>query len=348
MNILLLQLDGKLPNLALMRLAADHRKKGDTVLFRRAGNTRPIQPHLGDVAPDRVYASLIFQRTKPFAHEVARIYPHAILGGTGWDETVTLEQVGVSTRGAMDYSDYPTWKSSLGFTQRGCRLRCSFCVVPRKEGAVSEHNTISDIWRGEPWPRHIHLLDNDFFGQPHWRDRIQELQDGNFRVSFNQGVNARMLTDETAKAIASVDYRDDNMKVKRIYTAWDNQRDEARLFQGLQALVRHGVRPTHIMVYILIGYWKGETEADRDYRRKRLREFGCVPYPMPYTRSQELLGFQRWVIGAYDKSISWADWKRASMDPRNLNTLDHQEQLPSFEANINNKGAPNEPEISEA
>jgi hypothetical protein len=37
-------------------------------------------------------------------------------------------------------------------------------VVPRKEGKPRSVNTIADIWRGKPWPKHLHLLDNDFFG----------------------------------------------------------------------------------------------------------------------------------------------------------------------------------------
>jgi hypothetical protein len=43
------------------------------------------------------------------------------------------------------------------------------------------------------------------------------------------------LSDEAAEAIASVDYRDDSMKVKRIYTAWDNRKDEERLICGAES-----------------------------------------------------------------------------------------------------------------
>ena len=164
------------------------------------------------------------------------------------------------------------------------------------------------------------MLDNDFFGQPNWQKRIEEIKAGNFKVSFNQGINARFLTDETAAAIGNIDYRDDQMKVKRIYTAWDNKKDEHRLFNGLELLVKHGVKPDHIMVYILIGYWPGETAADREYRRAKLREFGARPYPMPFVRTPELVGFQRWVIGAYDKRIAWLDWVRAKYQPTNLGT----------------------------
>lgn len=325
MNVLLLQLDGKLPNLALLRASYYWKSRGARVTYRRAGNANFVGPHFNDPKPvDVVMASMIFERSRYLGDLVRQEYPHALLGGTGWDVKLTLADVGI-TETRADYFIGPAWERwphSIGFTQRGCRLRCPFCVVPVKEGAVREEQTIADLWRGEPWPRQVILLDNDFFGQPRWRERIDELRAGHFKVSFTQGINARMLTDETAAALASVDYRDDSMKVRRLYTAWDNRKDEARLFAGLEALVRHGVKPDHIMVYILIGYWPGETAEDRDYRRRRLREFGARPYPMPFVRTRELVGFQRWVIGAYDKRVAWADWVAARYQPANLGSPD--------------------------
>jgi len=290
---------------------------GDDVELRTVGNTQALEAHLWDATPGKVYASAIFSRSRPLAERLREIYPHAIIGGTGWDLTTTLEDHNIHP-GVLDYSIYPRFEQSMGFTQRGCRLSCSFCVVPRKEGRVQAHMSIIDIWRGDPWPRELLLLDNDFFGQPEWRKRIREIQDGCFKVSFNQGINARCLTSEAAAAIAAVDYRDDSMKVKRIYTAWDSKQDEDRLMNGLHQLVSFGVKPDHIMVYMLIGYWPGETPADRDYRRRKLREFGARPYPMPFVRTPELVGFQRWVIGAYDKRVTWKDWVAAKYQPTNL------------------------------
>jgi len=73
-----------------------------------------------------------------------------------------------------------------------------------------------------------------------------------------------------------------------------------------------------VLVYMLIGYWHGETHEDREHRRHMLRDFGARPYPMPFKRNRELVGFQRWVVGAYDKRISWEDWLKADYEPRNL------------------------------
>lgn len=315
-KILLYQLDGKVPNIALMRIAAHHRALGDSVELRHTGTPRR---ELGD-APDKVYASAIFEKTRPSVEILRREFPGAIVGGTGVDVSSTLEEHGITTL-EQDYSIYPRCRQSIGFTQRGCRLRCSFCVVPRKEGAMRGEKTIEEIWRGNGWPRELILLDNDFFGQPQWRERVAEIRAGGFKVSFNQGINIRFITDEAAAAIASLDYRDDSMTAKRIYTAWDNKKDEERLFAGLRRLTACGVKPDHIMVYMLIGYWPGETDEDRCYRQAKLREFGCRPYPMPFTRSRELVGFQRWVIGAYDKRIPWEQWKRAGYEPRRLGAV---------------------------
>jgi hypothetical protein len=345
MKVALYHLDGKLPNIALMRISAHHKAEGDSVELFRGKPTRGKQVALlptGYEAPDIVYGSTIFQSSRPVVDQLKALYPKAIIGGTGLvgrgnsalveigvEPGVDilkfgLEDIGIHTL-EQDYSIYPEFKQSIGFSQRGCRLKCEFCVVPRKEGRARPEQSIASLWRGDPWPREIVLLDNDFFGNPEWRERIAEIRDGNFKVSFTQGINARCLTEEAAEAIASVSYRNDSMDTKRIYTAWDNKGDEAQLFNGLRRLVKYGVKPDHIMVFILVGYWPGETAADRDYRRKKLRDFGARPYPMPYVRNRELVGFQRWIMGAYDKpskknpeGVSWERWETAGYRPENL------------------------------
>lgn len=316
MKVLLLQLDGRLPNLALMRTAAHHRERGDTVEFRRTGSLASVEPHLGDDY-DRICASTIFTRTRPVAERLQQIRPDAIIGGTGWALTTRLEDHGITTE-ACDYSLYPGWPHSIGFTQRGCRLKCGFCVVPKTEGKVREASAIGEIWRGDPWPRNLCLLDNDFFGSPDWRQKIEEIQRGDFKVSFCQGINARCLTDEAAEAIASVPYYDDEFTRRCIYTAWDSLPDEKRLFAGLNALVRYGVKPDHITVYMLCGYQPGETHEDRELRRRKLREFGARPYPMTYVRTPELVAYQRWVVRRIDLMVPWQDYAAAHYRPERI------------------------------
>jgi hypothetical protein len=56
MNVRLTQLDGPLPNLALMKLAHWHKSRGDDVTL-----TRSIQPLLWESQYDKVYGSAIFR-----------------------------------------------------------------------------------------------------------------------------------------------------------------------------------------------------------------------------------------------------------------------------------------------
>ena len=306
-RIRLTHLDGKLPNLALMKLSHWHRAQGDDVVL-----THDPQPTMFEGTYSQVYASAIFAWSKPSValHQVA--YPQSIIGGTGTGDWQTVEHViGASSYEHYDYSIYPDYPFSLGFTQRGCRLNCGFCVVPQKEGKPQSVNTIADIWQPER-PRSVVLLDNDFFGQSEtaWRERIGEIREGGFKVSFNQGINVRMITDVTATAIASVPYHDDQFTTRRLYTAWDNVGQETVFFKGLHWLNDAGIPSRHVMVYMLIGYKPDETMDEVQYRYHRLKDAGCMPYPMVYNNlNKELKQFQRWVVRRYDSVVTWEEYK---------------------------------------
>ncbi len=346
MNVLVLQFDGKKPNLAGMKIVAAHRQAGDYVELRQIATPEDLQPRLGDPDWDRVYGSLIFERTKPLALAARRVYPHIEFGGTGWD----LEN-GLMVRStplpdeieamAPDYSDYArngvlvdAVTYSIGFAQRGCRLDCSFCVVPTKEGRPRSVAALERIWRGPGHPPHVMLLDNDFFGNPAWPEVIADAKRLNLILSVIQGINARTLTTKQAEAIASVRWFDDSFKRTRVYCAWDNVDDENRFFRGLDKLKAVGVSPDSIMVYMLIGHAEGETHADRDYRRRKLREYGCRPYPMAFTREgalgHELTKFASWVVQRVDLHKSWEDYYgKAGGEVRKLGQ--RRVSLPLFE-----------------
>jgi hypothetical protein len=285
-----------------MKLAHWHKSNGDTVYL-----TRSVERGLFEPDYDLVYGSVIFTKSQKRLKRLLTNFLNAIVGGTGTNKPVaTIEQI-TGDYEHYDYSIYPDYKWSLGFTQRGCRLNCKFCVVPQKEGRPRSVNTIYDIWRPDT-ERKIVLLDNDFFGQPRdqWQARIDEIRSGDFKVSFNQGINIRLVDDEAAKALASIKYYDDQFKNRRLYTAWDNLKDEDIFFRGVDRLERAGIPPYHLMVYMLIGYDPTETWERILYRFRKMDERGILPYPMVYNnKDKELKRFQRWVVGRYYKIVSW-------------------------------------------
>jgi hypothetical protein len=313
MRIRVTQIDGKLPNLALMKLAHWHRAQGHEVVF-----TRQAHRDLMERDFDIVYGSAIFKFS---ADKIARFltdWPGAIIGGTGTDRQHTVEDlIGEGEYEHYDYSLYPTFEPSIGFTQRGCRLSCKFCVVPGKEGRPRSVSTVADIWRGEGHPKKLHLLDNDFFGQPEseWRDRIDEMREGGFKVCLNQGINVRHLTPVAAEALATIEYRDDAFKERRLYTAWDNLKDEGIFFKGVDMLEAAGVPPKHIRAYMLVAFDKNETWDRIHHRFNRMVERGIEPFPMVFDcrgtdpeRYRGLKQFQRWAVTGLYRAVPFKDY----------------------------------------
>lgn len=307
MNVRLTQIDGALPNLALMRLASWHLSRGDMVTV-----TRRIEPDMFEPEYGRVYGSAIFDFSRDRLSRFEKAWPGAVVGGTGTGAPGAVEDITGEHEG-IDYSGYPDFKESIGFTQRGCRLKCKFCVVPKKEGKPRSAATIAQIWRGDPHPRKLHLLDNDFFGNPEWRERIAEIRDGKFRVCLSQGINVRLINDEAAAALATIQYRDTKFQERRLYTAWDNIGDEKVFFRGVDTLERAGVPSKHLMAYMLIGFDPLETWPRIWHRFNAMVERGIKPYPMVYNRGRaDLLAFQRWVITGLYRIVPWDQYDRST------------------------------------
>lgn len=280
------------PNLALLRLTGYHLRRGDTV--------EPYAPLLATTY-DRVYASKVFRYS-----DGSQLDPDAmVIGGTGWDASVTLPPEVEAAPPDYSLTDYP---HSIGFTMRGCRFRCGFCVVPKKEGRPRPTNTIADIWCQRD-SRLVVLLDNDFFGNPEWRDRIEEIRRLDLLVSFSQGLNIRIITDEQASALASVKFRNMKGTRKQVHFAWDRVRDERLVMAGIDRVLAAGIKPHQMAFFVLVGF---DTTEEQDLRRiHALRARGCEPFVMPYDRRNPYqAALARWANHkAIAKSVPWPEYR---------------------------------------
>lgn len=308
----LIQADGSIPNLALMRLARYYRDRGEAVRYVHGYGQRQLWD-----APGEVLGSSLFSASARIRSMIEQEWGPVRWGGTGVSVASNLREIDPGVEWdevAPDYSDHPKEERSIGFTQRGCRLRCGFCVVPKKEGRPKVAGTLASIWRGEPHPRKLLLLDNDFFGQPRdeWRARLAEARDGAFRISLLQGINVRLIDEEAARELASVEYRDQSFHERVIYTAWDNLAEEARFRAGVAMLTRGGIPAKHLRVYMLIGYEPGETIDAILYRFNAINALGCEAFPMVYGRRPDLRAFARWAIRGIWRNVPWSDYR----DPR--------------------------------
>jgi radical SAM superfamily enzyme YgiQ (UPF0313 family) len=268
----LVQVDGKWPNLALMKLSAWHKKHGDDVTLL----------DLSGFHFDRVYASQIF------------------VGGSGVNLKSELpEDIEVQV------PDYDLFKRDykIGFTSRGCIRDCGFCIVKEKEGGIRE--TPFD-WAETP---KVILLDNNFLASPRWKEKLEYFIRHRVKVCFSQGLDIRLVDSENAKLLAQVKYYDSDFKTRRLYFAFDFPELDPVIREKVAILSSVGIPKRHLMFYMLIGY---NTSFEEDYHRfEIIHGLGCLPFVMIFNNRRDdrlLRDFARWVNQRYYKHIEWPDY----------------------------------------
>lgn len=163
MKIGLIDVDGHsgFPNLALMKLSAWHKSKGDSVEWY----SPMFSGHL-----DKVYMSKVFTFTPDFEYYVDA--DEIITGGTGYKDYDTVLPDEVENI-FPDYSIYPNVDHAIGFLTRGCIRNCPWCVVPKKEGKIRPASTWDRIKR--PDSKKIMFLDNNVLASEHGVEQIESL-----------------------------------------------------------------------------------------------------------------------------------------------------------------------------
>lgn len=182
-RIMIINIDSKIPNLALAKIKKYYLDKGDEVIEN-------IELFKNIV--DKTYVSCVFAENKNKCNEYLD-YPNVSIGGTGWDLTTKLPPE----------IDEIKPKINFGFTMRGCIRKCPFCVVPIKEGFAHVVGDIYDIWDGQS--KRLTIMDNNILALPeHFFKICSQLKKEKISVDFNQGLDHRLLTNDICKELKSL------------------------------------------------------------------------------------------------------------------------------------------------
>lgn len=316
----LIDIDGKLPNLALMKISSFYKKAGERVEF--------VRPESGRNTYEKIYASAIFTKSEKECRNLKDYYGDRIeIGGTGWDikkrlpreieavnpdyELYTADMIypkikGIMTKERKRQKAQQIVDAGIGFTSRGCVRKCPFCFVPEKEGEFRQDTEIKDIVN--PRSNVIILHDNNLTADPYCIEKLNEIRDRNLVVDINQGCDVRLMTPEIAKAMSEVHH------LRSLHYAWDLMGFEKQVFEGIKIISKFIPSYKH-MCFCLVGF---NTSFEEDmYRVKKLDELGIRPYIMRYNERRDdvrLNHFARWVNSHIYKACpdfeEYEPWKR--------------------------------------
>lgn len=316
----LIDVDGKLPNYALMKISSYYKQLGEQVEFVKADT--------GKKTYEKVYASAILESSRGKCEKLLEYYGDRLeLGGTGWDKKKDLlpeidcmkpdydlykaEDIyprlsGIMTAKRKKEKAEQIVKAGIGFTSRGCVNNCSFCFVPEKEGAFRQDSEIRDLIN--PRSNILILHDNNITADPFCIDKLHEIRDRKLIVDINQGCDIRLMTPEIAQALKEVHH------LRALHYSWDLMGAEKNILSGIDILKNYIPVAKH-MCFCLVGF---NTSFEEDmYRVHKLVEKGVRPYIMRYNERRDdirLNHFARWINAFIYKAVpdfeTYEPWKR--------------------------------------
>lgn len=265
------------PNLALMKISAHHKNKGDHVEWWNG------LKHYDIVYKSRIFTDL-YSQDVDYCINADKV----VKGGTGYDLANKLPDEVEHT--FPDYDLYGGgYDRAYGFLTRGCPRRCPFCIVSEKEGNVHTVADISEFWNGQ---KEIMLMDSNITASKECERHFDSLIKTNAWVNFEGGLDIRFLTDKGCDQL-------NKMKTSMIHFAWDNY--EFGTYEKLKRFRPLIDKPLwNMRVYVLTNF---NTTKEQDLERiYKLREIGYDPFVMIYDKPNAprwARRMQRWCNNKY-------------------------------------------------
>lgn len=290
MRVGLIDVDGhgNFPNLALMRLSEWHKNQGDVVEWWN-----------GFCHYDRVYMSKVFTFTPDI--ETVIDADEIVRGGTGYKDYGSLPPEIEAT--PPDYSIYPGVDYAIGFLTRGCIRNCPWCIVPKKEGRIRPAATWKEIKR--PDSSKIIFMDNNVLASDHGLQQIEDMGGKKVWVDFNQGLDARLVTPETAKLLAGLRW------IRFVRLSCDTMEMIPVIERAVEYMKEAGIAKSRFWAYMLV---QDVEEAER--RAVALDKMGVTPFAQPYRDydggepTEEQRHFANWVNKkSVFHSCEWKNFK---------------------------------------
>lgn len=291
MNVGLMAVDSNYPNLALMKISSWHKSEGDNVSWYN-----PFDEY------DVVYMSKVFSFTEDYRQYMNNA-KEIVKGGTGYSLSATLDEAIEFV--VPDYSIYTNVdeKTAYGFLTRGCPNRCKWCVVPKKEGNVRPYMDVEEI--AVDRRSNLYLMDNNILACDYGLEQIEKIIKLNqkrktkIRVDFNQGLDARLVTDEIARMLSRLKW------IKRIRFGCDTPKQIEECERACAMIDKYGYKGEYFFYCILLDDFDESFNRVNHWKKKGDGRF--LPHCQPYRNIESRVQ----IIPQWQKDMaSWADKKQ--------------------------------------
>jgi hypothetical protein len=191
------------------------------------------------------------------------------------------------------------WNPHATRTSVGCIRKCGFCSVPMVEGQraleqFGQRQVPLTDWLDAPI-----ICDNNLLANPveHF-DRVMDRLEKWPWSDFNQGTDARLLTEHHAERIARLENH-----IMRL--ALDSMDYADQWQHAAEMLFRAGVPKRAIRTYCLMGFGTSPEESWKTC--EFIESFGIKPLPMWF---HELNGLERNIVTPRQEALGWNDYER--------------------------------------
>lgn len=299
------------PNIALCKISSYYKGKGDDVSW--------YDPFCFDGEYDIVYSSKIFNFSDDYIYPIRA--KEVIRGGTGYDISAELPK---EIDGCQpDYSIYPSVPKdiSYGYLTRGCPNKCSWCVVPRKEGMIHPYWDVDRVADGRD---KIVLMDNNLLASGDYaHEQLDKIIARGYRIDLNQANDARLMTDEFAKKFAKIKWMHNIIRF-----GCDTKAQIEHCERAMEMINSYGFRGEYFL-YTMIG---GKNDFMECYERinhwrEKLMEYRITkkgsavyayaqPYRDPYNPNQSIPQWQKDMAAWCNKRMIFCTSSFGDFSPR--------------------------------
>lgn len=318
MNIGLVDVDGHAkikkwgatiyPNIALCKISRFWKNKGANVEWATLFQHYHI-----------LYKSKIFNFSKDdtFIYNADKV----IKGGTGYNIQKQLpKEIDLCQ---PDYSIYPNIPkdTAYGFITRGCTNKCSWCVVPKKEGSIRPYMDVDEI--AIEGRTKLVLMDNNFLAAGDYaHEQLDKIITKGYKIDFNQALDARLVTPDFARKLAKVKWLDKN----RIRFGCDTWKQVEECERAMEMIISNGFHGEFFLYTMLndnlqesynrINYWWNKLQNQRKKHSSNCVYAYAQPYRDPYNPNRPIPQWQKDMANWVNKKNHFVAHSFEDFEPR--------------------------------